>query len=189
MNKSELRDCTMDDHFTTNAPALWFRITDFSRTFADQQTQLLELINVDLFLQTKWDWWGLMSAYCLDLDFAWNLHGFWLAIIPFVLFYDWWNISLGAGQFGGIPSKTVGRIQAKAFTLNNYSLLQFFKFCWVTCMLRFQAICRFSASWIMIHDARNHHCASRLASAYCNTLVKALAKSQLDETLLSFTIY
>ena len=53
MNKSELRDCTMDDHFTTNAPALWFRITDFSRTFADQQTQLLELINVDLFLQTK----------------------------------------------------------------------------------------------------------------------------------------
>ena len=53
MNKSELRDCTMDDYFTTNAPALWFRITDFSRTFADQQTQLLELINVDLFLQTK----------------------------------------------------------------------------------------------------------------------------------------
>ena len=135
------------------------------------------------------DWWGLMSAYCLDLDFAWNLHGFWLAIIPFVLFYDWWNISLGAGQFGGIPSKTVGRIQAKAFALNNYSLLQFFKFCWVTCMLRFQAICRFSASWIMIHDARNHHCASRLASAYCNTLVKALAKSQLEETSSSFTIY
>ena len=41
----------MDDYFTTNAPALGFRITDFSRTFAfaDHQAQLLELINVDLF--------------------------------------------------------------------------------------------------------------------------------------------
>ena len=54
MNKRELRNCTMDDHFTTNAPALGFRITDFSCTFTDHQTQLLELINVDFFfLQQK----------------------------------------------------------------------------------------------------------------------------------------
>ena len=53
MNKSELRNCTIDDHFTTNAPALGFRITDFSCTFTDHQTQLLELINVDLFVFCK----------------------------------------------------------------------------------------------------------------------------------------
>ena len=67
MNKMELRNCTMDDHFTTNAPALGFRITDFSCTFTDHQTQLLELINVDLFVFCKQrDCAGLISAVCLD---------------------------------------------------------------------------------------------------------------------------
>ena len=53
MNKSELCNRTMGNHFTTNAPAPGFRITDFSQTFADHQTQLLELINVDFFWQKK----------------------------------------------------------------------------------------------------------------------------------------
>ena len=49
MNKRELCNRTMGNHFTTNAPALGFRITDFSQNFADHQTQLLQVINVDFF--------------------------------------------------------------------------------------------------------------------------------------------
>ena len=152
MNKSELCNCTMGNHFTTNAPAPGFRITDFSHTFADHQTQLLQVINVDFFGKRR-GWLGLISAFCLDFVLAGNSHGFCMANVPLVLFMIYGIFLLGVGSLGGYFSTTKNSwmhpvaIQAKSFHSDNYSLLQFSRFRWFTCMLRFQAVCRFFASW------------------------------------------
>ena len=62
------------------------------------------------FCQRKY-WLALISAFCLDLVLAGNSHGFCITIRPLVLFMIDGTSLFGAGQIGGIPSKTVGCIQ------------------------------------------------------------------------------
>ena len=98
-------------------------------------------------------WLGLISAFCLDFVLAGNSHGFCMANVPLVLFMIYGIFLLGVGSLGGYFSTTKNSwmhpvaIQAKSFHSDNYSLLQFSRFRWFTCMLRFQAVCRFVASW------------------------------------------
>ena len=86
---------------------------------------------------------------CFGRKFTWLLHG----ECSTCTFYDLWNISFGGWEFGGYFSTTKNSwmhsvaIQAKGFHRDNYSLLHFSRLRWFTCMLRFQAVCRFVASW------------------------------------------